>query len=232
MEQNILVLTNTPYIVNNLSPLFLGEGLRLNQVKNMEQLLQQIKIQKVHLIMLDIKLDENGLNQGIRIIQYLRTQTPIPILVISAQEEMDVKIKTLNAGADDYMALYGNPLLLVAVVKSHLRRYLQLTNKKEMENQIYRVGDLEVNDRNKMVLVDGKEVKMTPIEYQILYLLMRERGKVFSISQIYEFIWKMQAIEVDNTIAVHICHIREKIEENPKKPCYLKVVRGMGYKVG
>ena len=123
-------------------------------------------------------------------------------------------------------------LELLARVKSQLRRYTQLVNLCESIDSIYRVDGLEINDRNRTVTVEGREVKMTPIEYKILRLLVQERGKVLSISQIYESIWHMQAIGADNTIAVHIRHIREKIESNPKEPRYLKVVWGTGYKVG
>ena len=142
------------------------------------------------------------------------------------------KIMALNAGADDYVTVGYNPLELLARVKSQLRRYTQLVNLCESIDSIYRVDGLEINDRNRTVTVEGREVKMTPIEYKILRLLVQERGKVLSISQIYESIWHMQAIGADNTIAVHIRHIREKIESNPKEPRYLKVVWGTGYKVG
>jgi DNA-binding response OmpR family regulator len=138
----------------------------------------------------------------------------------------------LNAGADDYVTADCNPLELLARVKSQLRRYSQLANLRTNIDCIYRVDGLEVNDVYRRVTVDGREVKLTPIEYQILKLLVQERGRVLSISQIYESIWHMQAIGADNTIAVHIRHIREKIEYNPKEPRYLKVVWGTGYKVG
>jgi len=141
-------------------------------------------------------------------------------------------VEGLTIGADDYVTVGYNPLELLARVKSQLRRYTQLVNLCESIDSIYRVDGLEINDRNRTVTVEGREVKMTPIEYKILRLLVQERGKVLSISQIYESIWHMQAIGADNTIAVHIRHIREKIESNPKEPRYLKVVWGTGYKVG
>ena len=153
-------------------------------------------------------------------------------MILSAKSEDADKILGLNVGADDYMTKPFNPLELTARVKSQLRRYTQLVNLCESIDSIYRVDGLEINDRNRTVTVEGREVKMTPIEYKILRLLVQERGKVLSISQIYESIWHMQAIGADNTIAVHIRHIREKIESNPKEPRYLKVVWGTGYKVG
>ena len=138
----------------------------------------------------------------------------------------------LNIGADDYITKPFNPLELVARVKSHLRRYMQLgsTTIKESE-AIYTVGGLAINDDLKEVTVDGEQVKLTPIEYNILLLLVKHQGKVFSIDQIYENIWNENAVGVDNTVAVHIRHIREKIEINPKEPRYLKVVWGVGYKI-
>ena len=138
----------------------------------------------------------------------------------------------LNAGADDYVLADCNPLEVVARVKSQLRRYTQLVNMCANIDRIYKVDGLEINDMRRTVTVEGREVKLTPIEYNILRLLVQQRGRVLSISQIYESIWHMRAIGADNTIAVHIRHIREKIEANPREPRYLKVVWGNGYKVG
>ena len=179
-----------------------------------------------------MELDGKGWGEGIEMIHDIRNMTTIPIIIISAQDAETAKIMALNAGADDYVTVGYNPLELLARVKSQLRRYTQLVNLCESIDSIYRVDGLEINDRNRTVTVEGREVKMTPIEYKILRLLVQERGKVLSISQIYESIWHMQAIGADNTIAVHIRHIREKIESNPKEPRYLKVVWGTGYKVG
>ena len=138
----------------------------------------------------------------------------------------------LNAGADDYVVNGCNPLELLARIKSQLRRYTQLVNMCANIDKIYQVDGLVIDDNTRQVFVDHKEVRLTPIEYKILKLLVQERGRVLSIAQIYEAIWHMQAIGADNTIAVHIRHIREKIEQNPKEPRYLKVVWGTGYKVG
>ena len=134
-------------------------------------------------------------------------------------------------GADDYVTKPFNPLELVARVKSQLRRYTLLSNNSASEDTCYEAGGLMIDDDLKKVTVDGEEVKMTPIEYNILLLLMKNKGKVFSINQIYESIWNEEAIGADNTVAVHIRHIREKIEINPKEPRYLKVVWGVGYKI-
>lgn len=156
----------------------------------------------------------------------------MPIIILSAKSEDADKILGLNVGADDYVTKPFNPLELVARVKSQLRRYTQLGSTVEHLNQaVYETGGLAINDDLKEVTVDGEPVKLTPIEYNILLLLMKNQGKVFSIDQIYENIWNEDAIGVDNTVAVHIRHIREKIEINPKEPRYLKVVWGVGYKI-
>ena len=153
--------------------------------------------------------------------------------VLKAYDGMQaLKILGLNIGADDYMTKPFNPLELVARVKSQLRRYTQLGgNVSSTQETIYEVGGLRINDDLKEVTVDGEMVRLTPIEYNILLLLMKNQGRVFSINQIYESIWNEDAIGADNTVAVHIRHIREKIEINPKEPRYLKVVWGVGYKI-
>ncbi len=168
---------------------------------------------------------------GIRATLKIREESSIPIIILSAKSEDADKILGLNIGADDYVTKPFNPLELVARVKSQLRRYTQLGNVAESNNRIYRVGGLVINDDLKEVVVDDEPVKLTPIEYNILLLLVKNQGKVFSINQIYESIWNEDAIGADNTVAVHIRHIREKIEINPKEPRYLKVVWGVGYKV-
>ena len=156
----------------------------------------------------------------------------MPIIILSAKSEDADKILGLNVGADDYMTKPFNPLELTARVKSQLRRYTQLGSTVEKENQaVYTVGGLMIDDDQKEITVDGEPVKLTPIEYNILLLLVKNQGKVFSIDQIYENIWNEDAIGADNTVAVHIRHIREKIEINPKEPRNLKVVWGVGYKV-
>ena len=154
-----------------------------------------------------------------------------PIIMLSAKSEDIDKILGLNIGADDYIIKPFNPLELAARVKSNLRRYTLLGSLNPESKAVYQTGGLVINDDTKQVTVDGEAVKMTPIEYNILLLLMKNQGRVFSIDQIYESIWNEDAIGADNTVAVHIRHIREKIEINPREPRYLKVVWGVGYKI-
>jgi DNA-binding response OmpR family regulator len=168
---------------------------------------------------------------GIHAILKIREFSMIPILVLSAKTEDADKILGLNVGADDYITKPFNPLELVARVRSSLRRYTKLGSVAQTNSDVYVSGGLMMNDETKEVEVDGESVKLTPIEYNILLLLLKNAGKVFSIDQIYENIWNEEAIGADNTVAVHIRHIREKIEINPKEPRYLKVVWGIGYKV-
>lgn len=179
-----------------------------------------------------MELNDKGWDKGIEMIAGLRGRSSIPLIVVSAQSAETAKIMALEAGADDYVVADCNPLELLARIKSQLRRYTQLVNMCANIDRIYRVDGLVIDDTQRKVTVEGRSVRLTPIEYKILRLLVQQRGRVFSNSQIYEKIWHMQAIGADNTIAVHIRHIREKIEANPKEPRYLKVVWGNGYKVG
>lgn len=232
MKKKILVFNNNTGVVEMMSPLFAGEGMSMIVASDLDELKQILKEEEIHLMLVDVELDGTGWGGGIELISYLRRKTSVPIIVVSAQTAETAKIMALNAGADDYVTAGCNPLVLLARVKSQLRRYSQLVNMCANIDRIYKVDGLEIDDRSRTVTVDGREVKLTPIEYKILRLLAQQRGKVLSISQIYESIWHMQAIGADNTIAVHIRHIREKIESNPKEPRYLKVVWGTGYKVG
>ncbi len=168
---------------------------------------------------------------GIHTCKKIRENNSIPIIFLTAKSEDADKILGLNIGADDYVTKPFNPLELVARVKSNLRRYRELGSVAGEEVNVVRVGGLVINDENKEVTVDGESVKLTPIEYNILLLLCKNAGKVYSIDQIYAKIWGEEPLGADNTVAVHVRHIREKIEINPKEPKYLKVVWGVGYKV-
>ena len=183
--------------------------------------------EKVNLLILDVMMPKLD---GIRATLKIRETNSVPIIILSAKSEDSDKILGLNIGADDYVTKPFNPLELVARVK--FQRYNELGGtSQEQKEKVYEVGGLRINDDLKEVTVDGELVKLTPIEYNILLLLLKNQGRVFSINQIYESIWNEEAIGADNTVAVHIRHIREKIEINPKDPRYLKVVWGVGYKI-
>ena len=226
---NILVCDDDKEIVEAIEIYLNGEGYRILKAYDGQEALDLLKDNEVNLMILDVMMP--GLD-GLRTTMKVRETSSIPIIILSAKSEDTDKILGLNIGADDYITKPFNPLELVARVKSQLRRYTQLGNLDGSENtHVFRCGGLEINDENKEVFVDGKPVKLTPIEYNILLLLVRNAGKVFSIDEIYEKIWNEEAIDADNTVAVHIRHIREKIEINPREPRYLKVVWGVGYKV-
>ena len=203
------------------------EAFQVIKAHDGEQALKLLETKKVDLMIIDVMMPKLD---GIRATFQARRTSSIPIIILSAKTEDADKILGLNVGADDYMTKPFNPLELVARVKSQLRRYTTLSTTPK-GGATYEVGGLVIDDELKKVTVDGEEVRLTPIEYNILLLLMKNKGKVFSISQIYEEIWNEEAIGADNTVAVHIRHIREKIEINPKEPRYLKVVWGVGYKI-
>ena len=164
----------------------------------------------------------------------LREKYDFPVIMLSAKSEEIDKVTGLNIGADDYVTKPFAPMELLARVNSHLRRYsryLKMAGERKQQEHVYVIGGLELNEDSVEVTVDGEPVKLTRIEYNILLFLVKNKGKVFSIAQIYEQIWKEEAYGADNTVTVHIRHIREKIEINPKNPKYLKVIWGIGYKV-
>ena len=225
----ILVCDDDKEIVEAIEIYLTQEGHQVLEAYDGIEAVEILKKESVDLLIMDIMMPRMD---GIRATLKIREEHNIPIIILSAKSEDADKILGLNIGADDYITKPFHPLELVARVKSHLRRYMQLgsTTIKESE-AVYTVGGLAINDDLKEVTVDGEPVKLTPIEYNILLLLVKHQGKVFSIDQIYENIWNENAVGVDNTVAVHIRHIREKIEINPKEPRYLKVVWGVGYKI-
>lgn len=226
---NILVCDDDKEIVDAIDIYLSQEGYHILKAYDGLQAIEIMKKEEVHLILLDIMMPNLD---GIRATRKIRETSSVPIIMLSAKSEDVDKIFGLNIGADDYITKPFNPLELIARVKSQLRRYTQLGNLATEEKEaVYVCGGLVVNDDLKTVTVDGKPVKLTPIEYNILVLLIKNQGKVFSIEQIYENIWNEEAIGADNTVAVHIRHIREKIEINPREPRYLKVVWGIGYKI-
>ena len=226
---NILVCDDDKAIVEAIEIYLTQEGYHILKAYDGEQALKVLESEEVHLLILDVMMPRLD---GIRATLKIREKHSIPIIILSAKSEDVDKILGLNVGADDYVTKPFNPLELVARVKSQLRRYPKLGGTVTQESEhVYEVGGLRINDDLKEVSVDGEIVKLTPIEYNILLLLMKNQGRVFSIDQIYESIWNEEAIGADNTVAVHIRHIREKIEINPKDPRYLKVVWGVGYKI-
>lgn len=226
--ENILVCDDDRQIVEAVEIYLKNEGYQVFKAYDGEQALEVLAQETVHLLIIDVMMPKLD---GIRATLKIREYSSIPIIILSAKSEDTDKILGLNVGADDYVAKPFNPLELVARVKSNLRRYTSLGSLNEESKALYQVGGLMMNDDTKEVSVDGEAVKLTPIEYNILLLLVKNPGRVFSINQIYENIWNEDAIGADNTVAVHIRHIREKIEINPREPKYLKVVWGVGYKV-
>lgn len=226
--ETILVCDDDREIVEAIDIYLTQEGYRVLKAYDGIEALEVLKNNEVHLLVIDVMMPKLD---GLRATLKIRQESSIPIIILSAKSEDADKILGLNVGADDYVTKPFNPLELTARVKSQLRRYTKLGNKAANNASLYQTGGLIINDDLKEVTVDGEPVKLTPIEYNILLLLVKNQGKVFSINQIYESIWNEEAIGADNTVAVHIRHIREKIEVNPKDPRYLKVVWGVGYKV-
>ena len=225
----ILVCDDDKEIVEAIEIYLMQEGYEVEKAYDGEEAVKLLQKEEVDLLIIDVMMPKLD---GIRATLKIREANNMPIIILSAKSEDTDKILGLNVGADDYVTKPFNPLELVARVKSQLRRYTQLGSTANIVSKaVYTVGGLSINDDLKEVTVDGEVVKLTPIEYNILLLLVKNQGKVFSIDQIYENIWNENAIGVDNTVAVHIRHIREKIEINPKEPRYLKVVWGVGYKI-
>ena len=225
----ILVCDDDREIVEAIEIYLSQEGYQILKAYDGIEALEILEKEEVDLLIIDVMMPRLD---GIRATLKIREKNSLPIIILSAKSEDTDKILGLNIGADDYVTKPFNPLELVARVKSQLRRFNELVGTaQEPKETIYKVGGLQINDDLKQVTVDGEFVKLTPIEYNILLLLMKNQGKVFSINQIYESIWNEEAIGADNTVAVHIRHIREKIEINPKDPRYLKVVWGVGYKI-
>ena len=225
---NILICDDEREIADAIEIYLLQEGFHLFKAYDGMEALEILKKEEIHLVIMDIMMP--GLD-GIRTTMKIREKSSIPVIFLSAKSEDSDKILGLNIGADDYITKPFNPLELVARVKSQLRRYTKFGNIASDNKSVYQAGGLVINDETKEVTVDHEPVRLTPIEYNILCLLVKNQGRVFSIQQIYESIWEEEAVGADNTVAVHIRHIREKIEINPKEPKYLKVVWGVGYKI-
>lgn len=208
-----------------------GDGIETVMAANGQEAVEIMKQEEIHLILMDLMMP---IMDGIVATSQIREFSNVPIIMLTAKSEDTDKIMGLSLGADDYITKPFNPMELLARVKSQLRRYLQLGSQASAQNNnkdILEVNGLRINTATKQVFVDDKEVRLTPTEFKILSLLMRNKGRVFSISDIYENVWDEPGYNAENTVAVHIRKIREKIEINPRDPRYLKVVWGIGYKI-
>ena len=226
---NILVCDDDKEIVRAIGIYLKNEGYRVLEAYDGIEALDILRKEEIHLIIMDIMMP---LMDGMQATVRIREEKNIPIIMLSAKSEDYDKIGGLGAGADDYVTKPFNPMELIARVKSQLRRYTTLGSMNQPRNEkTFQSGGLILNDDTKEVTVDGTEVRLTPTEYRILALLTANAGRVYTIYQIYDAVWEEPAFNPENTVAVHIRHIREKIEINPKEPRYLKVVWGTGYKI-
>ena len=222
---NILVCDDDKEIVNAISINLKKEGYNIYKAYNGDECLKLLKDNLVHLVILDIMMP---IKDGIQTLYEIREFTSIPVIMLSAKSEDKDKIEGLNLGADDYITKPFNPLELIARVNSNIRRYVRLGSlQEETSDNVFTTGELVIDDNSKIVSVDGKQIKLTPTEYNILKFLTKNKWKVYSIEQIYENVWEDDAYAAENIIAVHIRHIREKLEINPKEPKYLKVIWGV-----
>ena len=228
---HVLVVEDDEQIRDGIEIYLKSQGYEVSKAADGIEGLEKLKEKEVHLAIIDVMMPRMD---GIHMVMRLRKEYDFPVIMLSAKSEEVDKIMGLNMGADDYVTKPFQPLELLARVNSHLRRYkrfLEVTGQgNETPENVYRIGGIELNEDTKEVLVDGEPVKMTPMEFKILALIMRSPGRVFSAEEIYERVWNERAINTD-TVMVHVRKIREKIEYNPKEPKYLKVVWGVGYKI-
>ncbi len=224
----VLVCDDDKEIVEAIEIYLKREGLNVLKAYDGSQALEILKTEDVQLLVIDIMMP---VMDGIETTKRIRMSSSLPIIFLSAKSEDKDKINGLNIGADDYITKPFNPLELIARVKSNIRRYTSLGSQKDENGNIIKIDGLVINDDNKLVTVDGENVRLTPIEYSILLFLAKNKGMVYSSSQLYEHIWNERPVDAENTVAVHVRHIREKIEINPREPKYLKVVWGVGYKI-
>ena len=224
---NILICDDERDIVSALKIYLSSEGYTLFEAYTGREALEVVKKHDIHLILMDIMMPEMD---GISATAKLRETCNVPIILLTAKSEDTDKVLGLNMGADDYITKPFNPMEVLARVRSQLRRYTSLGGMEQKPNRIV-IGGIALDDDTKTVTVDGEPVSLTPIEYNILLLLMRHPWRVYSSAQIYEQVWNETALGSESAVAVHIRHLREKIEINPSEPRYLKVVWGLGYKM-
>ena len=225
---NVLICDDQPEIVNALKIYLTPEGYGLFEAKDGAEALEIVKSRDIHLVLLDVMMPNMD---GITATAKIREFSNVPILLLTAKSETEDKVLGLNVGADDYITKPFVPVEVLARVRSHLRRYDRLGAKPMEDSGTITIGGIVLDDRAKTVAVDGDEVSLTPIEYEILKLLMENPGKVYSTRSIYETVWQENPYGSENAVAVHIRHLREKIEINPSEPRYIKVVWGRGYKM-
>ena len=226
---NILICDDEKDIVSALKIYLTAEGYQIYEAYNGKEALEVFSREEIHLVIMDIMMPEMD---GITAMAKLRENSNVPVILLTAKSEDTDKVLGLNIGADDYVTKPFNPLELQARVKSQLRRYMQLGSKTvKNEYEILSIGGIELDDRTKEVTLDGEKVSLTPTEYDILKLLMENPGSVYSPAQIYAAVWKDNPYGTENTVAVHIRHLREKLEYNSAEPRYLKSVWGRGYKM-
>ena len=226
---NILVCDDDKDIAGAISIYLENEGYTTLQAYDGRQALTMLGTNEIHLIIMDVMMPEMD---GLRATMEIRRERNIPIIILSAKSEDTDKILGLNMGADDYITKPFNPLELIARVKSQLRRYTMLGSLPGADSEgVFTIGGLTLDDTHKTVTLDGEDVHLTPLEYKILYLLIRNPGRVFSIDEIYERVWGEDSLGGGSTVTVHIRRIREKIEIDPKNPRYIKVIWGIGYKI-
>ena len=225
---NILICDDQPDIVNALKIYLAPEGYNLFEAYNGEDALEMARSGDFHLILLDIMMPRMD---GITATARIREFSNVPIILITAKSETEDKVLGLNVGADDYITKPFVPVEVLARVRSQLRRYARLGSRVQQQADTLVIGDIELDDRTKSVTVSGEQVALTPTEYSILHLLMSNPGRVYSTKALYEAVWQEVALGSEGAVAVHIRHLREKIEINPSEPRYLKVVWGQGYKI-
>ena len=225
---NILICDDQPDIVNALKIYLKPEGYNLFEAYTGAEALELVQKEQIHLILLDIMMPQMD---GITATARIREFSNVPIILLTAKSETEDKVLGLNVGADDYITKPFVPVEVLARVRSQLRRYALLGSKPEEQPGVLTIGSVVLDDRTKSVTVDGETVAVTPTEYAILQLLMANPGKVFSTKALYESVWQEAALGSEGAVAVHIRHLREKIEINPSEPRYLKVVWGQGYKM-
>ena len=225
---NVLICDDQPDIVNALKIYLAPEGYHLYEAYTGREALEIVKYNTIHLILLDIMMP---VMDGITATAKIREFCNAPIILLSAKSETEDKVLGLNVGADDYITKPFVPVEVLARVRSQLRRYAQLGSRPAPDRNELTIGGITLDDRTKSVVVEGETVSLTPTEYAILHLLMSNPGKVYSTKNLYESVWQEAALGSEGAVAVHIRHLREKIEINPSEPRYLKVVWGQGYKM-